>query len=120
MNPVVKKAIETRDALVKLLRKFKLFNEDFYLEINVYDFTTSFKNELKTKAGFKLRGGELWSEPSPTPKDLEKLMKNIKKLTGLKIEYDIDDHFAYPICFFSLEDLDKLHDIVYLTARMYN
>lgn len=120
MSPDVKKAIETRDALLKLLRRFNLFNEDFYLEINIFDFTTPVRNELNTKVGIKLRGGELWSEPSPTPKDLEKLMKNIQKLTGLKIKYHIDTSFCYPICFFSLEDLNRLHDIVYLTARMYN
>jgi len=118
MSPEVKEAIEVRDSLLHLLRKFKLFNEDFYMEISIYDLINN--NDYITKVGIKLKGGELWSEPAPSVNDLKKLMRNIQKLTGIKIKYEIDEHLFYPTCFFELTDLHKLHAIVYNTAKMYN
>ena len=117
MSPEVKEAIEVRDSLLHLLRKFKLFNEDFYMEINIYDLINN--NDYLTKAGVTLRGSEFWNEPTPSINDLKKLMRNIQKLTGIKVKYEIDEHLSYPTCFFELTELHKLHAIVYSTARMY-
>ena len=44
--------------------------------------------------------------PSYFIKDLEKLMRNIQKLTGSKIKYELDKHRGYPICFFELSTID--------------
>lgn len=118
MSPEVKEAIEVRDSLVHLLRHFKLFNEDLCMEINVYDLINN--NDYITKVGIILRGREFWNKPAPSVKDLEKLMDDIYKLTGIKIKYTISENMCYPICFFELTDLHKLHAVVYSTARMYN
>lgn len=117
MSPDVKEAIEVRDSLVCLLRKFKLFNEDFCMEINIYDLINN--NDYITKVGVNLRANKLLPEPAPFIKDIKKLMRNIQKLTGIKIKYEIDEHFAYPMCFFELTDLHKLHAVVYNTAKLY-
>lgn len=118
MSPEVKEAIEVRDSLVHLLRYFKLFNEDFCMEINIYDLINN--NDYLTKVGIMLKGREFWNKPAPSVNDLKKLMKNIQKLTGIKVKYEIDECLTYPTCFFELTDLHKLHAIAYSTARMYN
>lgn len=117
MSPDVKEAIEVRDSLVCLLRKFKLFNEDFCMEINIYDLINN--NDYITKAGIVLRDNKFWSKPTPSVNDLKKLIKNIQKLTGIKIKYETDGHHGYPTCFFELTDLYKLHAVVYSTAKLY-
>lgn len=117
MSPEVKEAMEVRDSLVYLLRKFKLFNEDFYMEMNIYDLINN--NDYITRVGVNLRGSKLWNGLTPFIKDLKKLMRNIQKLTGIKIKYEIYECFAYPTCFFELTDLHKLHAVVYNTAKLY-
>ena len=119
MSPEVKEAIEVRDSLLHLLRNFKLFNEDYFdIEIDIYWLMDN--NDYVSKVGVNLRGREYWNKPLPLVSDLKKLMKNIQKLTGIKIKYEIDEHRGYPTCFFELADLHKLHTMVYSTARMYN
>lgn len=117
MSPEVKEAIEVRDSLVCLLRKFKLFNEDFCMEMNIYDLINN--NDYITKVGVNLRSSKLWNKSPYFVKELKKLMRNIQKLTGIKIKYEIDEHFTYPMCFFELTDLHKLHAVVYSTAKLY-
>ena len=117
MSPEVKEAIEVRDSLVHLLQHFKLFDEDFCMEINIYDLISN--NDYITRAGITLMGKEFWNEPAPSVNNLKKLMRNIQKLTGIKVKYEIDERLAYPTCFFELTDLHKLHAVVYSTARMY-
>ena len=115
MNPEVQKAIETREALQSLLWQFKLLNQCYLIEISVYDLLHN--NDYRSKAGLRLRDKEMWSNPIEI--DLETLMQRIQHLTGIEIEYEIPKDYAYPICFFDLKYLHRLHDIVYPTARIY-
>lgn len=115
MSPEVEKAKVVATTLHILLCQHKLIKDNLYFDINVFDIIE--KNSYITKAGLEIKDTHFW-EKSNKSISLNTLIKRIIKLTGINIKYQINNNMAPSVCFFSLEDLNKLFDLLFLMSRI--
>lgn len=116
MSPEVEKAKVVATTLHILLCQHKLIKDNLYFDINVFDIIE--KNSYTTKAGLEIKNTPpFWEKPKKSI-SLNTLIKRIIKLTGINIKYQINNNMAPSVCFFSLEDLNKLFDLLFLMSRM--
>ena len=116
MSPEVEKAKLVARTLRMLLCQHNLIRSNLCFDINIFEIKEG--NEYHLKAGLEIvdkipfwgKGGQIIS--------LKNLIKRIIKFTGIDINYQINNNMAPSVCFFSIEDLNKLFDLTFLMSRI--
>lgn len=116
MSPEVEKAKLVAKTLRMLLCQHNLIKSNLCFDINIFEIKE--ENEYHLKAGLEIVDMIPFWGKTGRHISLKTLIKGIIKFTGIDIKYQINNSMAPSVCFFSIEDLNKLFDLTFLMSRI--
>lgn len=116
MSPEVEKAKLVAKTLRMLLCQHNLIKSNLCFDINIFEIKE--ENEYYLKAGLEIIDMIPFWGKTGRHISLKTLIKVIIKFTGIDIKYKINNSMTPSVCFFSMEDLNKLFDLMFLMSRI--